>query len=90
MSSNKTIKAGDKVTFDNDRIEAFRAETNLDNKDIQQYRKLVLAGINQVGVVKEPGATLTTVSYPDGWDLPIPTKYLVVLPEYKDIPIIIT
>jgi len=75
------IKGGDKVTFDNDKIEEFKAETNLDSKEIQQYRKLVLAGIDQVGVVKEPGVTMTTVSYPDGWDLPIPTKYLVVLPE---------
>ena len=75
------IQVGDKVTFDNDKIEIFKAETNLDNKEIQQYRKLILAGIDQVGIVKEPGATMTTVSYPDGWDLPIPTKYLIVLPE---------
>lgn len=78
---NQTIKAGDKVTFDNDKIEVFKAETNLDNKEIRQYRKLVLAGIDQVGTVKEPGENMTTVSYPDGWDLPIPTKYLVILPE---------
>ena len=76
------IKVGDKVTFDNDQIETFKAETNLDNKEIQQYRKLVLAGIDQVGVVKELGGNLTTVSYPDGWDLPVPTKYLLVLPSF--------
>jgi hypothetical protein len=83
MSTQKRqkIKAGDKVTFDNDQIEIFKAETNLDNKEIQQYRKLVLAGIDQVGTVKEAGATMTTVSFEDGWDLPIPTKYLIVLPE---------
>ena len=75
------IKVGDKVTFDSDKIELFKAETNLDNKEIQQYRKLVLAGIDQIGIVKEPSVTMTTVSYPDGWDLPIPTKYLIVLPE---------
>ena len=79
MSSQ--MQVGVKVTFDNDKIEVFKKETNLDNKEIQQYRKLVLAGIDQVGIVKESGATMTTVSYPDGWDLPIPTKYLVVLPE---------
>ena len=75
------IKIGDKVTFDNDKVEVFKAETNQENKDIQQYRRLVLAGIDQVGFVKEPGVTMTTVSYPDGWDLPILTKYLIVLPE---------
>jgi hypothetical protein len=78
------IKVGDKVTFDNDQIETFKAETNLDNKEIQQYRKLVLAGIDQVGVVKELGGNLTTVSYPDGWDLPVPTKYLIVLPSFDE------
>lgn len=81
--SNSQIKVGDKVTFDNDKIEVFKAETNLDNKEIQQYRKLVLSGIDQVGIVKEQGVTMTTVSYPDGWDLPIPTKYLIVLPEVQ-------
>jgi 3-isopropylmalate dehydratase small subunit len=78
---NQKIKIGDKVTFDNDKVEVFKAETNLDHKEIQQYRKLVLAGIDQIGIVKELGITMTTVSYPDGWDLPIPTKYLIVLPE---------
>lgn len=78
------IKVGDKVTFDNDQIETFKAETNIDNNEIQQYRKLVMAGIDQVGVVKELGGNLTTVSYPDGWDLPVPTKYLIVLPSFDE------
>lgn len=78
------IKVGDKVTFDNDQIETFKAEKNLDNKEIQQYRKLVMAGIDQVGVVKELGGNLTIVSYPDGWDLPVPTKYLIVLPSFDE------
>jgi 3-isopropylmalate dehydratase small subunit len=77
----KQIKIGDKVTFDSDKVEVFKAETNSANNEVQQYRKLVLAGIDQIGIVKEPGVTMTTVSYPDGWDLPISTKYLIVLPE---------
>lgn len=77
------IKIGDKVTFDSDKVETFKAETDSDNKQIQQYRQLVLAGIDQVGTVKELGVTMTTVSYSDGWELPIPTKYLVVLPEIR-------
>ena len=79
-SSPKTINIGDKVTFDNDSIEIFKAETRSDDKAVKQYQRLVLAGIDQVGIVKELGGNLTTVAYPDGWDLPIPTKYLVVLP----------
>lgn len=78
---NKEIKVGDKVTFDNDKIELFKAETRSNDKTVRQYQQLVLGGINQVGVVKELGGNLTTVSYPDGWDLPVPTKYLIVLPS---------
>lgn len=74
------MKIGDKVIFDGDKIEIFRAETSGPDKAIQDYQKLVLGGIDQVGVVKEYGQSLTTVSYPDGWDLPVPTKYLVKLP----------
>ena len=78
---NKTIKVGDKVTFDNDQIEIFKAETSSEEKSVRQYRQLVLGGVDQVGVVKELGGNLTTVSYPDGWELPVPTKYLIVLTE---------
>ena len=77
--SNHAIKVGDKVTFDNDKIEIFKVETNSDDKEIKQYQQIVLGGIDQVGVVKELGDNLTTVSYPDGWDVPVPTKYLIVL-----------
>lgn len=75
-----TIKIGDKVTFDNDKIEIFKLETSSEDKEVKQYQQLVLGGIDQVGVVKELGVNLTTVSYPDGWDLPVPTKYLIILP----------
>lgn len=78
---NKTIKVGDKVTFDNDQIEIFKAETSSTDKAVRQYQQLVLGGIDQVGIVKELGGNSTTVSYPDGWDLPVPTKYLIVLPS---------
>lgn len=75
------IKLGDRVTFENEQIELFKAENDSNDKAVQQYQKLVLGGIDQIGIVKELGGNLTTVSYPDGWDLPVPTKYLVVLPE---------
>ncbi len=78
---NKTLQVGDKVTFDNDKIEIFKAETSSDDKAVRQYQQLVLGGIDQVGVVKELGDNLTTISYDDGWDLPVPTKYLIVLPS---------
>ncbi len=76
------IRVGDKVTFDNDQIENFVAETNSKEEAIQYYQKIVLGGINQVGVVRELGGNLTTVSYPDGWVLPVPTKYLIILPSF--------
>ena len=78
---NKTLQFGDKVTFDNDQIEILKTETSSSDKAVRQYQQLVLGGIDQVGVVKELGGNLTTVSYPDGWYLPVPTKYLIVLPS---------
>ncbi len=79
-NSKQEVKVGDKVTFDNDKIEVFKAETSGNDKAIIQYQQLVLAGIDQIGIVKELNGNLTTVSYPDGWELPVPTKYLIVLP----------
>lgn len=77
--STHPIKVGDRVTFDNDKIKIFKAETSSPEKAVKQYQQLVLGGIDQVGVVKELGGNLTIVSYPDGWDVPVPTKYLIIL-----------
>ena len=78
------IKVGDKVTFDTDNIELFKEETSSPDKAVQEYRKLVLAGVDEVGTVKEVGYDLTTVLFADGWELPIPTKYLIVLPQVEN------
>lgn len=78
---NQIINVGDKVVFDNDKIEIFKAESGSDDKAVGQYQKLVFGGVDQVGVVKELGGNLTTASYPDSWVLPVPTKYLIVLPS---------
>lgn len=80
-TKNKEIKVGDKVTFDTDNIESFMADTAFGDKAIQDYRKLVLAGVDQIGKVKEIGFNMATVSYPDGWELPVSVKYLIVLPN---------
>jgi hypothetical protein len=77
----QALKPGDKVIFDNGKTEVFKAETSGADKAIRQYQQLVLGGVDQIGIVKEYGPNLTTVSYPDGWDLPVPTKYLIALPE---------
>ena len=79
-----TIKTGDKVTFDTDKVEQFKEETSSPEKAVREYRNLVLAGVDQVGTVKEVGLDLTTVLFGDGWELPIPTKYLIVLPPIED------
>lgn len=80
-TKSKEIKVGDTVTFDTDDIEAFKAATASENKTVQDYRRLVLAGVDQIGKVKELGFNMATVTYPDGWELPIPVKYLIVLPN---------
>ena len=79
-----TIKTGDKVTFDTDKVEQFKEETSSPEKAVREYRNLVLAGVDQVGTVKEVGLDLTTVLFADGWELPIPTKYLIVLPQVEN------
>lgn len=81
IQSNKAIKVGDRATFDKDQIEIFKAETNSNDKALKQYQKLVLGGIDQISVVKELAGNLNTVSYSDGRELPVPTKYLIVLPS---------
>ena len=81
MSQEQNIKIGDTVTFDTDRIEEFKVETSSQEKAVQDYRKLVLAGVDQIGIVKELGFAMATLTYPDGWELPVPVKYLVVLPS---------
>ena len=79
------IKIGSKVTFDNDKYELFISEMNSDNPAVKEYLHLVMSGINQVGIVEELDVTFATVLFADGWKLPIPKKYLFVLPE-NDIP----
>ena len=48
---NTKIKVGDKVTFDNDQIEIFKAETSNNDKALRQYQQLFWGGIDQVAVV---------------------------------------
>jgi len=79
MNNSMEIKVGDRVTFDTDKVEQFKAETSSSDKAVQDYRQLVLAGADQIGVVKEVGYAMATVIYSDGWELPVPLKYLIVL-----------
>jgi hypothetical protein len=74
------LKIGDKVTFDTDKIEHFRQETRSEDQAVRDYQRLVLQTADQVGTVKECGYAVTTVSYGDGGDVAVPTKYLIVLP----------
>lgn len=67
---------GESVIFNRDYIEDFISETNA-SEELRQYQKIILAGIDQAGVVKEFLGNLTTVTYPDGWETPVPTKYLL-------------
>ncbi len=80
MTQINSLKPGDRVIFDNSKVEIFKAETSNPDKSVQQYQQMVLGGLGQIGIVKEYGDNLSTVSYPDGWELPVPTKYLIVLP----------
>lgn len=70
------LNIGDKVIFDNEKVNDFCKETTSEDIAIKEYQKLILAGLNQIGFVKLYDPNLTIVSYADGWELPVPTKYL--------------
>lgn len=77
------FEIGDRVRFRKKYIETFKEETESSMQAVRDYRRLVLAGIDEVGVViaDGPGVNLTTVGYPDGWNLPLPTKYLELVSQ---------
>jgi hypothetical protein len=62
------LNAGDNVIFDSRHIEQFVSETST-SEELLQYQRIILAGIDQVGAVKEFGENLTTVTFPDGWEI---------------------
>lgn len=79
---NSQINEGDSVIFDTSFLEQFVLETN-ETDELRQYQKIVVAGINQIGTVRGFQGNMTTIIYPDGWEVPIPTKYL--LKHYKQV-----
>lgn len=48
------IKIGDRVTFDTDQIELFKAETSSEDKAVKQYQQLVLGGVVHTPVKLTP------------------------------------
>ena len=78
---NPTFQIGDKVIFDESKIAAFVQETTSTDKAIMDYQHLVLRGIGLAGLILEKGEALTTVIYSDGWQIPVPTKYLLIINE---------
>ena len=77
QSTMNQFNIGDKVIFDKNKIETFKSETNDIDAATDDYQKLVLAGAELIGLVKKYDTDLTWITYPDGWDLPLPTKYLI-------------
>jgi hypothetical protein len=75
------FSTGAKVAFKGELVHAFIIETTGNDENLMKYQKIVLGGINQVGVVKGFIQNLVNVSYPDGWIVPIHPKYLQALPE---------
>lgn len=46
-------------------------------EELGRYRQPVIAGMEQIGVVKALNGNLATVARADGWELPLPVSYLV-------------
>ena len=73
------LKIGDRVTFDTDQIELFKAETSSEDKAVKQYQQLVLGGVDQVESWKNWVVISLRYHIPtDG--ITGSTKYLIVLP----------
>lgn len=74
------LSIGDKVIFNLDYIDSFKQETTGVSKELDKYQEIVLNGINEIGTLKSIGNELSYVLFGDGWELPIPTKYLKLIP----------
>lgn len=72
------IQVGDYVIFNQMFIEQFIEETSGKGKELEKYQKIIMAGVDQVGIVKniDNSSNMVTISYPDGWDIPIFKRYL--------------
>lgn len=73
------LKIGDVVKFDVTFKEVFIEETTGIDDATTKYQQLVLNGINEVGMVDELLVNMCNVKFSDGWKLPIPNKYLVLI-----------
>ena len=62
IQQKQAIGIGDKLIFDKNKTEVFKAETSGTDKAIRQYQQIVLGGVG-------------------GWDVLVPAKYLIVLPQ---------
>ena len=81
LKNELSFSIGAKVAFKGELVNAFIRETTGNDENLMRYQKMVLGGINQVGVVEGFIQNLVNVSYPDGWIVPIHPKYLQALPE---------
>ncbi len=72
------LNVGDSVVFNQMFIEQFIEETSGKSNELDKYRQIVMGGIEQIGIIKEIDLenNMVTVSYPDGWNVPIFKKYL--------------
>lgn len=77
------VQVGNRVTFNTDHIEDFKNDTRSKDREVRRYREIILNGVNEIGTVTEIGHALATVKFDDGWNLPMPIKYLTVLPDQK-------
>jgi hypothetical protein len=73
------LKIGDVVKFDETYKEVFIEETTGIDDATTKYQQLVLNGIKEVGMVDELLGNLCNVKFSDGWKLPIPAKYLILI-----------
>ena len=74
-----SLRIGDVVKFDKTFKEVFIKETTGVDDATTKYQQLVLNGIDEIGVIIDFDGNITNVQFSDGWKLPIPTKYLILI-----------
>jgi hypothetical protein len=74
-----SLRIGDVVQFDITFKEVFIKETTGVDDATTKYQQLVLNGIDEIGVINDFNGNICNVKFSDGWKLPMPTKYLMLV-----------
>jgi hypothetical protein len=74
-----SLRIGDIVKFNITCKEMFIKETTGADEATTKYQQLILNGIDEMGEIDEFIGNISNVKFSDVWELPIATKYLILV-----------